>query len=85
MLNLNGTQVTDAGLKELAGLTQMQNLGLSRTQVTDAGLKELTGMKNLQMVNLVGTKVTDAGVQELQKALPRRTNYSLSRSSTART
>jgi len=33
--------VTDAGLKELAGLKSLQKLDLRRTQVTDAGLKEL--------------------------------------------
>jgi hypothetical protein len=33
--------VTDAGLKELAGLKSLQSLDLSRTKVTDAGLKEL--------------------------------------------
>ena len=33
--------MTDAGLKELAGLTSLQTLNLSATRVTDAGLKEL--------------------------------------------
>jgi hypothetical protein len=40
-LNLQSTQVTDAGLKELAGLKSLQLLKLSGTQVTDAGLQEL--------------------------------------------
>ena len=38
---LSHTQVTDAGLKELAPLTELQALHLRRTQVTNAGLKEL--------------------------------------------
>jgi hypothetical protein len=33
--------VTDAGLKELAGLKSLQALDLTFTKVTDAGLKEL--------------------------------------------
>ena len=33
--------MTDAGLKELAGLKSLQTLNLNDTQVTDAGLKEL--------------------------------------------
>ena len=33
--------MTDAGLKELAGLKSLQTLNLFHTQVTDAGLKEL--------------------------------------------
>jgi hypothetical protein len=40
-LSLVNAQVTDAGLKELAALTQLETLYLSNTQVTDAGVKEL--------------------------------------------
>src|SRR5205807_1684624 len=69
-LSLYGTQVTDAGLKEIAGLKSLQSLSLSGTQVTDAGLKELTSLKSLQLLNLGNTKVTDAGLKELRKALP---------------
>ena len=62
---LHNTQVTDAGLKELAGLTQLQTLYLTGTKVTDAGLKELAGLTRLQWLNLQGTKVTDEGLKEL--------------------
>ena len=41
LVSLSGDQVSDASLKELAGLTQLQVLRLTGTQVTDAGLKEL--------------------------------------------
>ena len=44
--------MTDAGLKELAGLKDLQMLDLSFTQMTDAGLKELAGLKGLQTLNL---------------------------------
>ena len=37
--------MTDAGLKELAGLKSLQSLNLSYTQVMDAGLKELTSLR----------------------------------------
>ena len=40
-LNLTFTQVTDAGLKDLAKLKQLQRLDLTFTQVTDAGVAEL--------------------------------------------
>jgi hypothetical protein len=40
-LCLNETKVTEAGLKELKGLTNLQYLDLRDTQVTEAGLKEL--------------------------------------------
>ena len=47
-LDLSFTQVTDAGLKELAVLKNMQSLNLLGTNVTDADLKELAGLKSLQ-------------------------------------
>jgi len=56
---------TDAGLKELAGQTQLRTLNLGNSQVTDAGLKELAGLTQLQTLNLGSTKVTDAGLKEL--------------------
>ena len=40
-LVLNSTQVTNAGLKELAGLKSLQLLDLKGTKVTDAGVAEL--------------------------------------------
>ena len=65
-VNLAGTKVTDAGLKELADLKQLTTLGLDSTQVTDAGLKELTHLKQLTLLDLNHTKVTDAGLKELK-------------------
>ncbi|HVS37946.1 MAG TPA: hypothetical protein VMS17_20470 [Gemmataceae bacterium] len=63
--------MTDAGLKELAGLKQLQALYIGDTAVTDAGLKELAALKQLKRLDLVHCKgVTDAGVAELKKALP---------------
>ena len=38
---LDSTKVTDARLKELAGLKTLQTLDLADTEVTDAGLKEI--------------------------------------------
>ncbi len=58
-------QVTNAGLKELAGLKSLHTLNLSSTKVTDVGLKELAGLKSLHTLNLSSTKVTDAGLKEL--------------------
>jgi internalin A len=62
--------VTDAGLKELAALKQLQTLYLRGRSVTDAGLKEMAALKQLQTLCLYNTEVTDAGVAELRKALP---------------
>ncbi len=64
-LCLNSTKMTDAGLKELAGLKSLQALYLAGTPVTDAGLKELAGLTSLQTLDVRWTKVTDAGMKEL--------------------
>ncbi|MGL4553566.1 MAG: hypothetical protein ACRC33_20585 [Gemmataceae bacterium] len=70
-VNLEGTEVTDVGLKELAALKNLTTLCLWCTEVTDVGLKELAALKKLTSLGLINTKVTDAGVKELQKALPK--------------
>ena len=68
-LLLSYANVTDAGLKELAGL-KLQNLVLYETKVTDAGLKELGGLKSLQSLDLGWTQLTDlkelGGLNSLQ-------------------
>ena len=69
-VHLSFTQVTDAGLKDLAGLKQLQTLDLFGTQVTDAGLKHLAGLKRLRTLVLGSTQVTGKGKADLKKALP---------------
>jgi Leucine-rich repeat (LRR) protein len=64
-LALGNTRITDAGLKELAGLKNLRWLVLRDTQITDAGLKELAGLQNLQRLDLGFTRITDAGLKEL--------------------
>jgi hypothetical protein len=64
-LVLSRAEVTDAALKELAGLKKLQRLDLSFTQVTDAGLKELAALTGLEALNLDFDRITDAGLKEL--------------------
>ena len=71
-----GSGITDEGLKNIAGLTELRKLELEGTNVTDAGLKHLAGMKNLTSLILTGTKVTDEGMIELTK-LPKLDTVSL--------
>ncbi|MDH4239608.1 MAG: hypothetical protein OEW48_08605 [Phycisphaerae bacterium] len=47
---ING--VTDASLKQLAGLTNMERLGFAATGLTDDGLKCLANMKNLDLLHI---------------------------------
>ena len=55
-LNLNGTKITDAGLKEVAKLQKLEQLDLDDTQITDAGLKELAKLQNLILLFLKALK-----------------------------
>jgi hypothetical protein len=65
LVYLDGTQVTDAGLEHLKGLSQLRTLNLKDTQVTDAGLKRLKGLSQLQSLDLANTRATDAGLEYL--------------------
>lgn len=69
-LYLDGTPITDDGLKHLTGLKELRTLGLAQTQITDAGLKQLEGLSALRKINVQGTKVTKAGIARLQAKIP---------------
>ena len=70
-LNLSGTQISDAGLKELAELKNLNVLYLHANPITDEGLKELAKLERLILLQLNYTKVTKAGIMELKKSLPK--------------
>ena len=71
VLTLDHTRVTDAGMKDLAGLTELEELSLSDTVVTDAGLKELRS-KMLTKVSVRGCKkVTRSGIAALKALNPK--------------
>ena len=55
VVDLSGTEVTDAELKVLAALKDLTTLNLFHTRVTGAGLKELAALKNLTTLHLGGT------------------------------
>jgi hypothetical protein len=60
-------RITDAGLKHLVGLTELEMLRLSSIGVNDTGLKEIKRLKNLNELDLELTAVTDAGMEELKE------------------
>lgn len=66
-LGLQGTSISDAGVKEIVGLKQLQSLNLGNTKVTDAGLKDLAVLQQLQTLSVSGAKVTDAGLKDLAR------------------
>lgn len=64
-LNLAGTEITNDGLKHLAGLP-LQKLHLERTKIGDDGLQHLKSFTDLTYLNLYDTQVTDAGLEHLK-------------------
>jgi len=64
-LDLQQTQVTDAGLAALTPFTKLRKLQLQKTSLTDAGLEHLGKLTSLEILNLYGTAVTDAGLLHL--------------------
>ncbi len=72
-IGLDNTQVTDADLEHVKGLSDLQVLRLAGTNVTDAGLDRLRGLTQLRELSLNDTQVTDvgsvSGLIRLQKLL----------------
>jgi hypothetical protein len=65
-LHLNGSRgVTDEGLRQLAGMTQLKRLDLGGTSITDRGLDVLRHLPSLENLSLAGTAITDTGTHEL--------------------
>jgi hypothetical protein len=69
-LDLNGSSITDEGLRDLKRLRNIEILWLSGTSVTDNCLPYLSDLKSLREVDLTVTQVTDVGAAKLQQSLP---------------
>jgi Leucine-rich repeat (LRR) protein len=66
-LHLDRTQITDAGLVHLRGLTKLEVLNLSRSPSIDgSGLVHLKDLTNLKVLYLASTQITDAGIMHLK-------------------
>jgi hypothetical protein len=66
-LDLSRTGITDAGLKVLAKMPNLEHLDLRETAVGDAGVEALAPLHNLQTLGLYGTAVTDAALPAIQR------------------
>ena len=58
--------ITDEGLQNLEGLSQLQLLQLGKTQITDAGLEHLEKLSHLSTLVCNDTAITDAGLKHLK-------------------
>ena len=65
-LDLSRTGVTDAGVKVLAKMPNLERVDLRGTSVGDDGVKAIAGLHHLESLSLYGTRVTDAGLEALR-------------------
>ena len=66
-VDLKATMATDAILKELKNLKDLQKLSLRGTKITNAGLKDLKELPQLTTLDVGFTKISDAGLKELKE------------------
>ncbi|MEZ5980334.1 MAG: hypothetical protein R3F34_19275 [Planctomycetota bacterium] len=69
-LRLEGSRITDAGVRRLPQLDRLRCIDLDSTAITDAGLADLVRFRALEEVWLEDTLVTPGGVAQL-RSLPR--------------
>jgi hypothetical protein len=66
ILDLSGTDLSDAGLAKLATLRNLKTLHLSQTAITDASLPMLRSLPSLVELNVMDTKITPKAALRLQ-------------------
>jgi len=64
VLQMANSDVTDATLEYLVGLSELKELDLNDTQITDDALALIAQLPRLRLLRLRGTKVTDEGFQQ---------------------
>ncbi|HEV7999894.1 MAG TPA: hypothetical protein VGP63_08450 [Planctomycetaceae bacterium] len=72
-VDLGGTQVDDATLKQLADRLQalhVVELSLAGTKVTDEGIGAIGGLSTLKRLDLSHTQITRAGTRSVTRMLP---------------
>jgi hypothetical protein len=60
------TEITDAGAAHLAGLLELEHVGLSHTKVTGAVLSNLRGLTKINSLHLIGVPVGDADLANIE-------------------
>lgn len=69
-VDLDGRDIRDEQLSQLAALSDLKSLNLSNTGITDVGLNHLANLKKLKFLYLFGTRLTDSGMPSIA-TLPR--------------
>ena len=69
-LYLNGSDMTDVGVRSLTRLSNLFDLQLADTKITDASIDSLSTLSKLKEVKLNGTRISESGIARLKTALP---------------
>jgi Leucine-rich repeat (LRR) protein len=69
-LGLDGSDIRDAQVGELASLKNLRILWLSKTELTDAAVEPLGKLTGLTKLYLSGSRLSSAGLKTLRQALP---------------
>src|SRR5262249_48617012 len=77
LLNLRGTEITDASLEYVATLTALKSLNMAETQISDLGMEHLAALTDLEELSLGGDAISGAGLDVL-KVLPKLKKLNLS-------
>ena len=64
-LDLDNTQITDAGARDIAQMQWLKWLSLDNTQITDVGARDIAQMQGLTELSLNNTQITDAGARDI--------------------
>ncbi len=59
--------ITDAGLANLANLSELSHINVNHTTLSDVGMAHFKGLKKLRHLAAASTKVTDAGLEHLKE------------------
>ena len=71
-VNLNGCDLTDEGIREIAKIKSLDSLLIGQAQITDESLKLLAEHPNLTFLDLDRTKISDRGLAFL---LPKKNDW----------
>jgi hypothetical protein len=66
-IGLHLSDITEADLEHLKGLTKLRRLGLADIHLSNDGLQRLEGMTMLEILYLMENPITDAGLDHLRK------------------
>lgn len=64
-LDIDGTQITDAGLLHFKRFSTLRGLHANDTKISDAGLAHLSGMPSLNVLSIENTQISGKGLAYL--------------------